>query len=428
MNFLPYPTTKVRKKKPLNGFFISIYDNKSQIKWLFWLIAACLALLSLVYTNIIVNELEAEEAKQIDFYSKALEFVVKPEVNEDLTFLLKEIIEANQTIPVILTKADKKTIISYKNIPRADKATSAEEKAKILQNELAIMQDQYEPILIYYGEKQYVFFRNSERLLQLRYYPFVQMSVIALFGLLAYLTFSYSRKAEQNRVWVGLAKETAHQLGTPITALSGWIEYLKADESFQEHRYILPELEKDIEKIKIVAERFSHIGSEPKLHSQNISQVIQEVVSYLEKRMPSKIKLILQNQLSSDTEVLLDKYLFDWVIENICKNAIDAMPTGTGGILISLSENTHNVIIDIKDTGKGMTKSQIKQVFNPGFTTKQRGWGLGLTLAKRIVEEYHKGKIWVKYSEPNKGTIFRITLPKANKKKFLFDFQKFNKS
>lgn len=255
---------------------------------------------------------------------------------------------------------------------------------------------------------QYLYYENSFLLTQLTYYPFIQLSVIAIFGFIAYLGFSYSRTAEQNRVWVGMAKETAHQLGTPISSLIAWVEYLKTDERLQNHE-VLTELNKDIEKLELITERFSSIGSIPVLNDENVIVIVRRVVDYLKSRISSKVEINV-TALEDEIFAQLNPPLFEWVVENIIKNAVDAM-SGDGSITINIIPGSdYKVFVDISDTGKGIPASKMKTVFNPGFTTKKRGWGLGLALAERIVENYHKGKIFVKSSEIDRGTTFRIVL------------------
>jgi signal transduction histidine kinase len=254
----------------------------------------------------------------------------------------------------------------------------------------------------------YVYYKNSKLLDQLRYYPYVQLSIITIFGVLAYLAFNYSKTAEQNRIWVGLAKETAHQLGTPISSLMAWLEYFKSVEKIRD-KELVQELEKDVSRLEMITSRFSNIGSTPLLNYEDIHQAVRNTVNYLQKRISSKITFSV-NALPVDIRAKINKPLFDWVIENLCKNAVDAMG-GEGTIDINIRKAPDdNVMIDISDTGKGIPKSKIRDVFSPGYTTKSRGWGLGLTLVKRIVENYHQGKIFVKSSEPEVGTTFRIIL------------------
>jgi signal transduction histidine kinase len=257
------------------------------------------------------------------------------------------------------------------------------------------------------GRKQYIYYKNSTVLTLLKYYPFVQLIIIGLFILISYLAFSASRKSEQNRVWVGLAKETAHQLGTPISSMMAWMDYLKEADDAQKVDAI-EEISKDLQRLELITDRFSKIGSAPILKDENIYEVMKKSIEYLERRVSKQVhfSIVTTNELMT---AKLNISLFDWVIENLCKNAVDAMD-GKGSIFITLSEEHHKVYIDIRDTGKGIAKANLKSVFTPGFTTKRRGWGLGLSLAKRIIENYHEGQISIKESEIGKGTTFRIEL------------------
>jgi signal transduction histidine kinase len=397
---------------------MDIYNNKSKFKVGIVVIALLLAGVSLYYTNTLVKKLEQREKRLIDLYAKGLEFAVDEKVGDELTFLMQEIVGANNSVPMILTD-EKDNIINSRNIKlpeKQEKLLSVDEaqkivdqEEKILARELAIMKEENLPIVVsFLGDKNYIYYRNSDLLGQLRYYPYVQFVVIIIFGLLTYMAFNYSRRAEQNRVWVGLAKETAHQLGTPISSLMAWVEYLRLDETADQS--ITNELEKDVQRLQMVTARFSSIGSEPTLQPENISVVVQGFMNYLQKRISSQVKVRVKDWLPPEKMVNMNRYLFEWVIENICKNAVDAM-AGRGELRLRLREIPEgDVVIDITDTGKGMNKQQVKQVFNPGFTTKKRGWGLGLTLAKRIIEEYHKGRIFIKTSEVDKGTTFSIIL------------------
>jgi len=269
------------------------------------------------------------------------------------------------------------------------------------------MKEQNEPILIELGDgiSNHLYYKNSTILQQLTWYPYIQLGVILIFIAVSYFAFSTSRKAEQNKVWVGLTKETAHQLGTPTSSLLGWIEVLKSKGHDQE---IIKELSKDVGRLEIITERFSKVGAKPKLTSSNVLETIQKTIEYLKSRSSNKVNFILSTE---EREILIpvNSSLFEWVIENICKNAIDAIE-GSGQIEIKVQKNKRWVIIDITDNGKGISKSKFKTIFKPGFTTKERGWGLGLSLAKRIIEIYHKGKLFVERSELNKGTTFRIML------------------
>ncbi|WP_317238922.1 HAMP domain-containing sensor histidine kinase [Hymenobacter sp. 5516J-16] len=259
--------------------------------------------------------------------------------------------------------------------------------------------------------RNFIYYKESSLLTQLRFYPLVQLAIIGCLGVIAYFAFSYSRRAEQNRVWVGLAKETAHQLGTPLSSLVGWQAYLRESERFKDEP-IVEELGKDIRRLEIITERFSNIGSVPVLKDENILRVTQNAISYLQSRVSRKVSFEIKTDLPTDTPAQVNIPLFDWVIENICKNAVDAMD-GRGSITIHLRRPVRNksqIAIDITDTGKGISKSKLESVFLPGYTTKKRGWGLGLALAKRIIENYHKGRLFVKWSEVGRGTTFRVIL------------------
>ncbi len=254
----------------------------------------------------------------------------------------------------------------------------------------------------------YIYYSNSEIYYLLRYYPAVQFLFIGLFILSAYWIFSSYRKAEQNNVWAGMAKETAHQLGTPISSLMAWVEYLKIKEVDSS---ILTEIDKDIVRLQVVADRFSKIGSVPELQLNHLMETIAETVNYMQKRCSSSIHINFINHCNT-THIFFNKVLLEWVIENIIRNAIDSLEKGKGNITVNTTENAHQVIVDITDTGKGIPSHKLKTIFEPGYTTKKRGWGLGLSLSKRIIEKFHNGKIFVKQSELNKGTTFRIVLNK----------------
>ena len=272
------------------------------------------------------------------------------------------------------------------------------------------MRSKHKPIeiVLMNGEKNYIYYKDSILLTQLFYYPYIQLSVIILFIFVSYFAFSYSRRAEQNQVWLGMSKETAHQLGTPISSLMAWIELMKIKEESNE---LIHEVDKDVKRLSTITERFSKIGSSPVLTNENIVSALVNSVNYLKTRSPNKVAYNLHFAGDAEIFIPLNIALFEWVIENVCKNAIDAMD-GSGSIDIYLSNDIAHVHIDIKDTGKGITKGNFKTIFQPGFTTRQRGWGLGLSLAKRIVEIYHRGKIFVKSSEIGIGTTIRISLKK----------------
>jgi signal transduction histidine kinase len=347
--------------------------------------------------------LREREKRQIDLYASAIEYTASGDDN--LTWIHQEIIVENTSIPVIVADANGNPL-EHKNI-RFRPNSNEEDIQSQLRFELTRMSSEYEPIMS--AEEIYIYYRNSELLRRLQFYPYVQLSVIMVFGLLAFTVFNQSKIAEQNRVWAGLTKETAHQLGTPLASLMAWIEYLKNSPVWDENREVIEEMDKDVVKLRMVTERFSNIGSTPVIQGENVYLAVEETVNYLRPRLSSKVEIKLEAP-DKNTMAMINKPLFEWVVENICKNAVDAMK-GRGEIQIHIfRENGKYVVIDIADNGKGMEKGMYKKVFNPGFTTRQRGWGLGLTLAQRIIEGYHKGKIFVKASELGKGTVFRIML------------------
>ena len=360
---------------------------------------------SLWYTNQLVNKLSEEERKKVELWAEATRQISDTNADVgDISFPLS-VLTNNITVPVILTDAKQK-VISIRNLD----SSKANDKQYLLQ-ELAIMKSQREPIEISFAgnQKNYIYYKDSYLLTQLRYYPYFQLAVIALFLIVSYIAFSTSRKAEQNQVWVGMAKETAHQLGTPLSSLMAWLEYLKSKAHPDEY---ITEIEKDIARLNTITERFSKIGSAPALKKENLTEVMQNAINYIRTRASSKVNFQLVNQQSYNVEAPMNVALFDWVLENIFKNSIDAM-SGEGTILIQITDQQQFAYIDITDSGKGISKSKYKTVFKPGYTSKNRGWGLGLSLSKRIVEEYHAGQIFVKNSDPHKGTTFRIVLRKT---------------
>jgi C4-dicarboxylate-specific signal transduction histidine kinase len=382
---------------------MSIYERKQRWKLLLLIVAIMIGVSSLYYTNILVAKLSFEERKKVELWAKAMRQLVDTDTSNlknDVTILL-EVIQNNRTIPVILTD-NEDNIAGSKNL---DSIKSKDQS--YLQKQLQIMKVQNEAILIDLGDgiKNHLYYKNSTILQQLTWYPYIQLGVILIFIAISYFAFSSSRKAEQNKVWVGLTKETAHQLGTPTSSLLGWIEVLKSRGQDQQ---IISELSKDVHRLEIITERFSKVGAKPKLTSSNVLQAIRKTVEYLKSRSSLKVNFIL-NLPQKEILIPINTSLFEWVIENICKNAIDAIE-GSGQIEIKVSDTKRWVIIDISDSGKGISKSKFKTIFKPGFTTKERGWGLGLSLAKRIIEIYHKGKLFVERSELKKGTTFRIML------------------
>lgn len=340
------------------------------------------------------------------YYKESKTFTKLRAYLEDLEkSFISEVVANSASVPVIITDVSQKHIVAVGNI---DRSTAGDDKA--LLQMVQEMAAENKPIEIQFseGRQRLIFYKNSYLLTQLKYYPFFQFGVIAVFIGIAYLLFSTARKSEQNQVWAGLAKETAHQLGTPLSAIMAWIEILKLNNVDEQ---ITAEMEKDVSRLQVITERFSKIGSAAKLHPVNIVSEIQEVASYLKVRTTKKIKCEIRSPEHKEVLVPLNSQLFGWVIENLWKNATDAI-LGEGIIEIIISEDTKYVVIDFIDNGKGIPKSRFGSIFSPGFTSKQRGWGLGLSLARRIIEDYHRGKIFVKSSVLGKGTTFRIMLRK----------------
>lgn len=383
---------------------IDFYQNRKQVKWLVVFVSLVIGVGSIWYTNRLVEELRERERRQIELLSSALEYAST--TTDNLTFINKEIIQQNYSIPIIMVDASGDPF-EYRNIS-FKKNADAKDSTKTLLRELEEMKAEYEPIKLSEADIR-VFYRNSELLTNLKYYPYIQLGVILIFGVLAYTLFNQSKIAEQNRVWAGLTKETAHQLGTPIASLMAWIDYLRNSPVWEENKEIITEMDKDVVKLRMVTERFSSIGSKPVIQAENLYKSIEETINYLRPRISTKVDLQIQTD-AQDLEAMINKPLFEWVIENICKNAVDAMK-GKGKITIEILQDSDKfVLVDIKDTGKGIEKKNFKRVFNPGYSTRQRGWGLGLTLAKRIIESYHGGRIFVRSSELEQGTTFRIVL------------------
>ena len=368
---------------------------------------------SIIYTNQLVEQIEESEKQQIKNYGRLLEYLSYDSDDANFYLILTELTTTNTTIPVIWAD-DEQNIIQYKNIPRIEEETNHKKKDAYLRKVMMEMKEQHDPIVIrleFLGKtkNQYIYYRNSELLKKLKFYPYIQLSIITVFVLVILVVFNYSRSSEQNRVWVGMAKETAHQLGTPLSSLLAWSEYFK--ETYPQELKVMKEFDKDIKSLEKITERFSNIGSVPQLKSENVFSVINEIVDYLSTRFSTKIQVTIETFPDDQITAQMNKSLFSWVIENLMKNAADAME-GKGKINIKIMKVKDAVSIDVKDNGKGMDKLTSRQIFNPGFTTKKRGWGLGLALARRIIRNYHKGKIYVRQSIPEEGTIFRILLRK----------------
>lgn len=368
------------------------------------LFAVLIGMGSLIYTQYLVSKLKVEERKNIKLWAEATRLISLPDTSQNVEFL-STIIENNNTVPVILTD-ESDSIISTRNFD-----THKSVDYKFIRQQLEKIKVKNQPIInnLENGHFNLIYYKDSIILTMLMYYPYIELGLILMFILVSYQAFSSSRKAEQNQVWVGMSKETAHQLGTPTSSLAGWIEILQ-------NKYpdisITKELARDVERLEKVTERFSRIGSKPSLSKENIVEIISRTIDYLKSRTSSKVKFFYDHSTKDEINVPVNSALFEWVIENVSKNAIDAME-GIGELTIRIVETEKHALIDISDTGKGIPKSAFKKIFHPGFTTKQRGWGLGLSLARRIIEEYHNGKIFVRHSEVGKGSCIRIVMNKG---------------
>ena len=373
-------------------------------KYFLLLIAVLIGLCSLIYTEYLVSKLKVEERKNVQLWAEATRLISLPDTIQNVEFL-STIIENNNTVPVILTD-ESDSIISSRNFDSRKAGDYS-----YIKNQLDKIKIRNQPIInnLENGHYNLIYYKDSIILTMLIYYPYIQLGIIVFFILVSYLAFRSSRKAEQNQVWVGMSKETAHQLGTPTSSLAGWIEILE-----QKHPgiSITKELALDVERLEKVTERFSRIGSKPLITVENIIEIISRTLDYLKSRTSSKVKINIDYNPEGKVEVPINSALFEWVIENVFKNAVDSME-GNGEITIKITESEKHALIDITDTGKGIPKSAFKKIFNPGFTTKQRGWGLGLSLAKRIIEEYHNGRIFVRHSEVGKGSCIRIVMNKG---------------
>lgn len=382
-------------------------NTKNKWKIFLAIVALFIVIFSLTYSNILAKRLAQEELQRVQLVAKAIKGIADANENTDIGFL-NEIIETNKSIPLIVTD-EKGNITTFNNIDSA-KANNANWVKEKLQD----MKSRYEPVKLVFGASnevftQYLYYDESYNLKLLRYFPIIQLLLIAVFILIAYMAFSAARNNERDRVWVGMAKETAHQMGTPLSSLLGWMEHLKMLYPDIDENGIAKEMELDIARLNLVADRFSKIGSKPELEEHSLNVILEETHDYFRKRLPKKVQL---NIILPDENItaFVCKPLLNWVLENLIKNALDAME-GNGNITVQMREEHLNAIIDIKDTGKGMPKENFKTIFNAGYTSKKRGWGLGLTLSKRIIENYHKGKIFVLQSELNKGTTFRLIIP-----------------
>lgn len=375
-------------------------EKSLSIKYILAFCAVAIVVASLYYSNQLVKDLEKEERKKIEIWAEATSELVNNESLGDLSFILK-VIEGNTTIPVVIFDTTG-TVLHYRNLgldKDADELTILNRANELKQFDRKI------EIVVGESDRQFLYYEDSILLRRLFYFPYLQMGVMFTFLLIVVFALLSSKRAEQNKVWVGLSKETAHQLGTPISSMMAWVELLK--EGAQSPQ-LLTELEKDVQRLETIADRFSKIGSKPEPTPENLNLVLGHVVGYLQGRISQKVQINMIYH-KDNPNVLLNVPLFEWVIENLCKNAVDAMD-GAGSITIQIELMAKRVIIKMLDTGKGLPKSKFKEIFKPGYTTKKRGWGLGLSLAKRIIEDYHAGKIYVDSSELHRGTVFKIEL------------------
>lgn len=392
----------------------------ANFKIILLIIAILIAVGTLFYTQNLVQKLQVKEKQIVELYAKGIEYLAKPtESDADLTFLFENIIIPID-FPLIITDAEDQINpnekSNYRNI-KIDSNLSQTKIKEFLESKIKEMDEQHNPILVTYADTvvlQKIHYGDSELITQLKYYPYLQILIAALFILLGYLGFSNIKKSEQSNIWVGMAKETAHQFGTPISSLMGWIEMLKMH--YQDKDRVLDitdEISDDVEKLNRITYRFSKIGAIPELKTLSVYDEINKVKEYFERRLPQLGKSV-EIHLSGEKNItsLLNAELFEWVIENLIKNALDAIDHKEGRIRITIKEMRKEIEIDVTDNGKGIDLKRRKDIFRPGYSTKRRGWGLGLSLSKRIIEVYHKGKIFVKSSAISEGTTFKIILKK----------------
>ena len=384
-------------------------DRIRQVKIILVVAAVVIAVASLVVSHFLIRDLSNEERNKMEVWAEAMRTLNKADENTDLSLVLK-VIDENHTIPVVVMDREGNAQV-FRNVPI---------KAEDYQDSLLQVQQlgskwlrSNQNIRIYLddnarGEYIDVCYDDSLMLRRLALYPYVQLGVVMIFVVVAIFAFLTSKRAEQNKVWVGLSKETAHQLGTPISSLMAWTEILK--ESYPDDT-LIPEMDKDVKRLQLIADRFSKIGSLPEPVPSSLNEILDHVIDYMDRRTSKKVRMI-KDFPDHDIILRLNASLFEWVIENLSKNAVDAMGGEAGTITLHVEETSEKAIVEVSDTGKGIKKRDLPNVFRPGFTTKKRGWGLGLSLAKRIVEEYHHGRIFVKSSEVGKGTVFRIELNK----------------
>lgn len=389
-------------------------DQIRRVKIILVFAAVFIAVASLVVSHILIRDLATEEHNKMEVWAEAMRTLNRADENTDINLVLK-VINGNNTIPVIVLDSNG-NVQAYRNIDIKD-CENAEDTMRFVQymgrklmredRDIRIAIDDNNTDSISSADYINVCYDDSVMLRRLASYPYIQLGVVMIFVVIAIFALLTSKRAEQNKVWVGLSKETAHQLGTPISSLMAWVEILK--ETYPDDD-LIPEMNKDVKRLQLIADRFSKIGSLPEPVDTDLKEVMEHVIDYMDRRTSNKVKMV-RDFPEGDIVVKINASLFEWVIENLSKNAVDAMG-GEGTITLRIFEEPTKAVIEVTDTGKGIRKKDIRNVFRPGFTTKKRGWGLGLSLAKRIIEEYHKGKIWVKSSEVGVGTTFRIELKK----------------
>lgn len=399
---------------------MNYFEQKRRWKYLLLITATMIGVLSLYYTNYLVGQISESERKSAELWAKSQLELAETEDEEFIDFLLFVVKEAT-SVPVIVVNEEgaiqaTKDLDSTRTFKKETVSASMQDGLPLKYDpdyfirQLDLMRQQHRPIVweTAQGVRQYAYYKDSWLLTQMRYFPYIQLSIITVFLIVAYLAFSNSRRSEQNKVWVGMSKETAHQLGTPISSMMAWMEVLK-EKYDTAGDPIFREMENDVHRLQLIADRFSKIGSTPVLERHNIREEIVHYVEYLKRRTSRKIAY----EITGDSaEALISKQLFEWVIENLCRNAANAIGGNEGKVSIHISQNKGHAYIDIRDTGAGIPRSKYETVFQPGYTTRKRGWGLGLSLCRRIVENYHRGQIYVKESEVGKGTTFRIVLNK----------------
>jgi signal transduction histidine kinase len=401
--------------------------RSANIKITLLVAAVIIVIATLVYTQYIVHQLLEKERSVADLYANSLEFIVSRTADQsDYSFIFNEVVLQSIDFPMVLTDGNNQPLLDYKLNARNvdfDTTLSSDEQKKVLQQIISGLDQDNTPIKVVLkvtpedSMLQYLHYGESALITKLRWLPYIEIGVAGMFILIGYIGFSYIKRNEQSNIWVGMAKETAHQLGTPLSSLLGWVEMMKeyAAENPKQLSTIL-DMEHDLNRLYKVTERFSKIGSKPSLKEESLNEVIESVINYFKQRLPSRFaqgkKIDIEIDTKEQFHVNINRELFEWVIENLIKNALDAMEDNVGIISFALTSKGKTIFIDVKDTGKGIDMKYRKDIFRPGYSTKRRGWGLGLSLSKRIIESYHQGKLFVKESKLGKGTTFRIKLVK----------------